>query len=144
MHKLNTEQLLIDEGQVETETERPSSIEVAIIFGETGYIITTSDCIHSLYKLTEDVEVPVWVEQKNPDGSSTLNLEPQLYLSISLARLRRYIGERIDIPKWIHYWGIKPRVERNYALLRSSIKEIEGHIELPNWVSRRHQNHQTK
>jgi len=137
MHSLNTEQLLIDEGHFETEADRPSSIDWAIIFGETGYIITTSDCLHALYKLTESVEVPVWIERKKPDGGSLMNLEPELYLSIPLAKLRRYIGEPVDISKWIHYWGIKPRVERNYALLKSSIKEIEGHVELPEWVSRR-------
>jgi len=137
MHKLNTEQLLIDEGYFDTETEHRHSIDFAIIFGETGCIVTTSDCVHHLYQLTEDIEIPVWVEQKHPDGSSSMQLEPELYLSIPLAKLRRYIGEPIDIPKWIHYWGIKPRVASNYALLRSSIEKIEGHIELPNWASRR-------
>src|SRR3989304_3857656 len=88
-----------------------------LIVGTKGFIITRDDLVHSVYGLEETAEL----------------LVNDKWQSIGFGNLMLYAEQDIVLPKWIHYWGIKTRINSNYYLLQRSCEEIGATETFPEW-----------
>lgn len=110
------------------------SVEMMIIKGKTGYIISESDCCHRVYSLSE-FESKITLVVSSLDSGS--NRSDQFYLNMKgrdvVPELKPGKSKSLDLKKFIHYFGIKPRVRRNYEILQESCKLIGAEVDFPEW-----------
>jgi hypothetical protein len=98
-----------------TQTELPikkvklGEVEYGVVFGEHQFIISDDECIHYLYD--------------NDEAANMRTGWKPRYETFDLNELRKR-ATVMDLAQWVHYWGIKDRMARNYWMLRKSMKEI--------------------
>lgn len=80
-----------------------------IIEGATHSIITETDCCHSVEPNGSTVEIAAGFNE---------------YRFVSVNDAIAQAQPIDDLPRWIHYFGIKPRVHGNYDGLLASMREI--------------------
>jgi len=73
--------------------------EMAIFEGRKGIVCTTDDCLSFVI----------------PNDSSEYTKIKGLFNNTT----------NKDLKEWIHYFGIKQRIERNYKTLKTCLKEID-------------------
>lgn len=103
----------------------------ALIEGELGYVVTQNECIHYIKKYGESaIRFPLhWTAA---DGS--FEIMPRAELPVTFDELKTVaVGEIGNVTEWIHHWGIKDRICRNYSILKKSCKEIGAEIDWPEW-----------
>ncbi len=87
-----------------------------ILVGAEKVIILENDCCHQVLKLDESF--------------SAWNYSEGEYETIKVSEI---IAEETTFQKFVNYWGIKPRIQGNFNLLKKSIKEIGLELKLPDW-----------
>lgn len=103
----------------------PEDRTYGLIVGKTGYIVTENDLCHSICKTDEKVELVTRLNENHQ----------REYEEYTLAQLQD-VAEPVEWKDFVHYWGIKERVRRNYSLLQDSLKQIGIDAVLPKWGER--------
>lgn len=80
--------------------------------GPKGFIVSNNEFIHGIYEL--DQVAPL---------NTGKPFEPK-YEQFTLADLSAADSAPLSMREWGHYWGIKPRMAGNYALLLKSMREV--------------------
>mgnify|MGYP001560387390 CR=1 FL=1 len=88
-----------------------------LVVGTKGFIVTRDDMVHSVYGLEETAELRV----------------NDRWQSFGLETLMLYAEQDIVLRDWVHYWGIKQRIQSNYYLLQRSCEEIGATETWPEW-----------
>lgn len=129
---------LLDMTRVEIDHEtKEIRGQYALIEGENGYIVTDNECVHQRNFKDEPAAFDVYKKPEKTNDGMIVFATPVAYINLTLPELRKLIKEDIENPQdWIHYFGIKDRIKRNYALLKESIKTIGAKENLPIWDKR--------
>lgn len=99
--------------------------ERIVLFGkDSQFIIVDKDCCHEIY----DSRMKSSIAQNQYMGSKPI---PDMPYTEFMERLEE---KEIDLREWIHYFGVKPRIDSNYAILKTNCKELGIDISsFPRW-----------
>ena len=108
--------------------------ELAVVKGDKGFILTPADLVHELVALDKEAVLDLYGHKKTSEGGTSFSICPKMGAKIGLAELEGSAGEEItDLKKWIHYFGIKQRVESNYRIFQKSCREAGIVLDFPKW-----------
>lgn len=115
--------------------------DFAVIEGPKGWIFTNNEAIHWVGELGKPLEIPVYdPEYVGDDGKTYVPIvfrEAPAVVTIPMLEEYEIASTSIDTPsaidwkEYIHYFGIKSRIGRNYNLLLDSMREIGAVAEMP-------------
>jgi len=72
--------------------------------------------------------------KQDENGEYSFSMFPHANISIEFDELLTCEIEPIEnLRQWVHYFGIKDRIARNYYLLKKSCKEIKAKVNFPEW-----------
>ena len=108
--------------------------ELAVVKGDKGFILTPADLVHELVALDKEAVLDLYEHKKSSESGTSFSICPKMGMKISLTELEGFVGEEItDLKKWVHYFGIKQRVESNYRIFQKSCKEAGIVLDFPKW-----------
>lgn len=131
---IDTAGVLREAGVEDSEEKEYRTKEFAFIDGPRGFILTDNEAIHMVREPDGEVKLPVWVTEKVGDRK-TFGIEPAGTISLDRDGLLRFVrtDAEVDLKTWVHYFGIKARIQGNYASLEASCKEIGVKVDFPDW-----------
>lgn len=109
-----------------------------LFVGENGkYIISESDAVHAAFEKGEKATLAVGFGMRKMETGRAYTFAEidalEVHQEFTLAELL-FNSEDVPVRKFIDYWGIKPRIARNYFLLLNSMREIGASVEgMPEW-----------
>jgi hypothetical protein len=99
-------------------------MNLCLVEGKNGFIITEDDLVHSIFKNEEEeIILPVGKEYDLYRGNT---------ITLTIKDIKEYL-EDVQLEKWVHYFGIKTRIFTNYKIFQESCEEIQADIKFPEW-----------
>jgi hypothetical protein len=104
-------------------------MNICLIEGKKGFIIAENDLVHSVFTgEEEEIVLPVGkIDDILLDGYCGYTI------TLTIKDIKKFLGEAVNLKKWVHYFGIKDRIYRNYKLFQESCEEIQANIKFPEW-----------